>query len=61
MLEAYNGLDKYILGPGVKRGSYHLQLIGVKRSCQKKGVGKALLKAGEEKVGSMCAAVAHDY
>lgn len=61
MLKAYNGLDKDILGPDVKRGSYHLQLIGVKRSCQKKGVGKALLMAGEEKVSSMCVGVARDH
>ena len=49
-LNEYDELVEKLMGPGVKLGSWHLQLIGVKRSCHNKGAGTALLKFHEEKV-----------
>ncbi|KAH9945102.1 uncharacterized protein BXZ73DRAFT_73306 [Epithele typhae] len=46
-LAEYDVLVESVLGAGVKLGAWHLQLIGIKQSCQKKGAGKALLDAVE--------------
>ena len=51
-LDSYGVLTDRVLGPGVKVGAYHLQLIGVSPSHQRKGVATALMRTAEEKVSS---------
>ncbi|KAM5531780.1 hypothetical protein V8D89_014550 [Ganoderma adspersum] len=48
-LDKYSKLTDRVLGPGVKLGGYHLQLIGVSPSHQQKGVASALMKYAEMK------------
>ncbi|KAH9849859.1 hypothetical protein C2E23DRAFT_887840 [Lenzites betulinus] len=48
-LTTYDILVEKSLGPGVKLGGYHLQLIGVSPEHQKKGVAKALTDFAEAK------------
>ncbi|KAI0776854.1 hypothetical protein BD413DRAFT_490968 [Trametes elegans] len=47
--ERNNELSEMYLGPGVKLGAYHLQLIGVAPEHQKKGVATALMQYAEGK------------
>ncbi|KAI0776856.1 hypothetical protein BD413DRAFT_231015 [Trametes elegans] len=46
----YEELSERFLGPGVKLGAYHLQVIGVAPEHQRKGVATALLQYAEAKV-----------
>ncbi|KAI0649020.1 acyl-CoA N-acyltransferase [Trametes meyenii] len=48
-LKQYDILVEQSLGPGVKLGGYHLQLIGVSPDHQRKGVATALMKYAETK------------
>ncbi|KAI0671831.1 hypothetical protein C8Q78DRAFT_1128996 [Trametes maxima] len=48
-LKQYDILVEQSLGPGVKLGGYHLQLIGVSPDHQRKGVATALTKYAETK------------
>lgn len=50
-LVEYAKLTDRVLGPGVKLGGYHLQLIGVSPAHQRKGVASALMEYAEKKVG----------
>ncbi|EIW57678.1 uncharacterized protein TRAVEDRAFT_65412 [Trametes versicolor FP-101664 SS1] len=45
----YDALVEKSLGPGVKVGSYHLQLLGTAPDHQRKGVAKALTQYGDAK------------
>ena len=49
-LVEYNAIAEKYLGPGVKLGAWHLQIIGVKRACHKRGVGTALITFAEKLV-----------
>ncbi|KAI0359757.1 hypothetical protein OH77DRAFT_1517373 [Trametes cingulata] len=49
LLKDYDALAERSLGPGVKLGSYHLQLIGTAPEHQKKGVATALMRYAEAK------------
>ncbi|KAH9914399.1 uncharacterized protein BXZ73DRAFT_106643 [Epithele typhae] len=46
-LAEYDALVESVLGEGVKLGAWHLQLIGIRQSCQRHGAGRALLEAVE--------------
>ncbi|KAI0636031.1 hypothetical protein C8Q77DRAFT_1216522 [Trametes polyzona] len=48
-LAQYDALVERSLGPGVKIGAYHLQLIGVAPDHQKKGIATALTTYAESK------------
>ncbi|KAI0776864.1 hypothetical protein BD413DRAFT_231135 [Trametes elegans] len=48
-LKEYDALTDRVLAPGLKRGAYALQLIGVAPAYQRKGVGSALMRFGEDK------------
>ncbi|KAI0326404.1 hypothetical protein GY45DRAFT_1373959 [Cubamyces sp. BRFM 1775] len=52
-LDEYDALVEKALGPGVKLGSYHLQLIGVAPEHQRKGVATALTKYAGAKAHAM--------
>ncbi|PIL35482.1 hypothetical protein GSI_02210 [Ganoderma sinense ZZ0214-1] len=48
-LDQYAKLTDRVLGPGVKTGGYHLQLIGVSPAHRLKGVASTLMKYAETK------------
>jgi ribosomal protein S18 acetylase RimI-like enzyme len=42
-MERYQGICEKLFGPGLKRASYHLQVLGILPEYQKRGIGKALI------------------
>ncbi|KAH9945096.1 uncharacterized protein BXZ73DRAFT_96077 [Epithele typhae] len=57
-LAEYGAFVESVLDGGVKLGAWDLQLIGIKRSCHKKGAGKALLEAVEAGLETMAGGAA---
>ncbi|KAI9000437.1 acyl-CoA N-acyltransferase [Trametes punicea] len=52
-LKEYDELAEKTIGREVKRGGYHLQLIGVVPEYQRKGIGTALIRYAENKAHAL--------
>ena len=51
-LEDYDKLCEASFGPGVKKGAYHLQCIGILKDLQNQGIGRKMSEFAEAKVCS---------